>query len=177
MQNNQFVYYVPPEDFSLDDHDIKYLENLVATRLSWTTDWLDSQQIYMKSGFRQWKLDSGHADEYQHPLFAKIADYGGLSLEYVIKNSQLSYIPAELNIHVDHRVGAFTIPLVDLNQPLVYWNERGDPHHVDNKKPVYSHYHKKYEVTILNSLQPHSVIDNKEERILFQVNWPVFPFE
>jgi len=148
-------------ELELDTDDIAYLNNHSDTKKNLATNIYGTK---MKSGFGQYLLE----EDFTHPFYDKItALYPSWQGE---SKPQISRVSGELKVHTDFREYVLSIPLVDLKKPITFWSSRDD-----DKEIVYQYNYVKYQPVIINAHQLHSVIDNDEERLFFQMKWFEMP--
>ncbi len=149
-------------ELELDADDIAYLNNHSDTKKNLATAFNGTYK--MKSGYQQHFLE----EDFTHPFYDKItALYPSWRGE---SKPQISRVSGELKVHTDFREYALSIPLVDLKKPITFWSSRDD-----DKEIVYQYNYVKYQPVIINTQQLHSVIDNDEERLFFQMKWFEMP--
>ena len=169
MTPDQILYEIPESIFSLDSADITFLEDTKNNYLEVMTDYLESENLTMQSGYSHHHLNKSPEIDYLNiPLFSKLANLFSNTvngtLDGVFKNAQLARVTGELNIHVDYRACILTIPLVDLVKPITFWSSRNED------KEIWHQYHyTKYQPVLVNTHVEHNVIDNDEDRIFFQL--------
>ena len=150
-------------ELELDADDIAYLNNCRDTSKDLATN-STVEGYEMKSGYKQHFLE----EDFTHPFYNKITalypNWRGKS------KPQISRVSGELKVHSDFREYALSIPLVDLKNPITFWSSRDD-----DKEIVYQYNYVKYQPVIINAQQLHSVIDNDEDRIFFQMKWFEMP--
>ena len=151
-------------ELKLDANDIAYLDNLRDTKKDLTSSWIESQGVHMKSGYTQHFIDDDFTNSFYKKITALYPEWVGYS------KPQISRVRGELKIHNDFRKYALSIPLVDLKNPITFWDSRED-----DKKIVHQYSYTKYQPVIINAQELHSVIDNDEDRIFFQMPWYEMP--
>lgn len=169
MDINDLVYEVPKEKLNLDEQDIVFLELLKEKYKDQVNNIIPHRNNYvMKSGYTQWYVKDATAEEKSHPVFLKFVELfkytSHNTLEKIINSCKIARIPGPLNIHVDYRAAILSIPLVDLVKPITFWSSRND-----DKTILNQYYYTKYKPVIKNVHVEHNVIDNNEDRIIFQV--------
>ena len=149
-------------ELELDADDITYLNNHLDTKKNLATAFNGTYK--MKSGYKQHFLE----EDFTHSFYDKIT---ALYPNWRSKSKpQISRVSGELKVHSDFREYALSIPLVDLKNPITFWSSRDD-----DKEIVYQYNYVKYQPIIINAQQLHSVIDNDEDRLFFQMKWFEMP--
>ena len=168
MKLEDLVYEVPESKLSLDQEDIKFLESIKEKYKDDVSNIFPHTNYVMKSGYAHWFMRNGTQEEKAHPIFKKFLNLfkntSHNSLEKIVDASKLARIPGPLNIHTDIRPAILSIPLVELKKPLTFWTSRND-----DKKIIEQYYYTKYQPVIKNVHVEHNVIDNDEDRIMFQI--------
>lgn len=169
MDIKNLVYEVPKEKLDLNQNDINFLELLKEKYKDQVNNIIPQRNNYvMKSGYTQWYMKDATTEEKTNPIFFKFLklfeNTTHNTLEKIINSCKLARIPGPLNIHVDYRAAILSIPLVDLKKPITFWSSRNDDKIILNQ-----YYYTKYKPVIKNVHVEHNVIDNNEDRIIFQV--------
>lgn len=169
MDIKDLIYEVPSSKLLLDSNDIAFLNYLKEKYKDSVNNIIPNRNNYvMKSGYTQWYMNDATLEEKSNPIFKKFAalfkNTTHNNIDKIISSSKLARIPGPLNIHVDYRAAILSIPLVDLKKPITFWTSRND-----DKKIIGQYYYTKYRPVIKNVHVEHNVIDNDEDRIMFQV--------